>query len=282
MKTILLPTDFSKNSLNAINYAMEIFKDESCEFFLLNIQKASSFVSDDLMTMSSSTTIYQTLIDTAKHSIKNLIRTLKKDYNNDKHEFHSVVDYDNFIDGINQICKAQSIDLIVMGTKGATGADRVLFGSNTVRVMQRCCAPVLAIPEGCKYSGLDKIIFTSNYHTLYKEEELQALIHLARIHNSKIEVVHLATEDYLSKDQENNKAFLDALFSNVSHEFVDLDRADLFETIKNYIDNNNIKMLAMMSRKHSFLERLFARHNVETFGFKIDVPFLVMVNTGKL
>ena len=36
MKKILLPTDFSENALNAIHYALHLFKDESCAFFILN------------------------------------------------------------------------------------------------------------------------------------------------------------------------------------------------------------------------------------------------------
>jgi nucleotide-binding universal stress UspA family protein len=281
MKAILLPTDFSQNSLNAIDYAMELFKDETCDFYFLNIQKASSFVSDDLMTMSSSTTIYQTLIDTAKKSIENVIKTLKDYYQNDKHTFHSCVDYDNFIDGVNQMCDAVDIDLIVMGTKGATGAERVLFGSNTVRVMQRCHVPVLAIPDGCKFVGLNSIAFASDYLTYYNEADLEPMINMAMHHNSKIDVVHMLQQEHLSEDQENNRAFLDSIISNVTHEFVTLEQQDIFEVIQKYIEDNNIKMLAMMSKKYSFLERLFSQHNVEVFGFKINVPFLVMENTGQ-
>ena len=69
MKSILLPTDFSKNSVNAINYAMALFKDVSCDFYLLNVQKASSFISDDMMVMASSATIYQTIIDVSKKGV---------------------------------------------------------------------------------------------------------------------------------------------------------------------------------------------------------------------
>ncbi len=282
MKTILLPTDFSKNSMNAIDYAMNLFKNEACEFYVINIQKASSFVSDDLMTMSSSATIYQTLIDAAKRSIKNLINTIEDKHNNNLHKFYSIVDYDNFVDGINQVCEAKEIDLIIMGTTGASGAEKVIFGSNTARIMQRCSTPVLAIPEGCEFKGMDKIVFTSNYLTLYNKEELQPLLDISNAYTSKIDILHLTNDETLSQDQENNRAFLDTIFSNLTHEFVDLEKKDIFETVRNYIINNDVKMLAMMRRKHSFLERLFARHLVETFAFKIDVPFLVMENTGEL
>jgi len=280
VKAILLPTDFSTNSLNAIDYAVELFKNETCEFYLINIQKASSFVSDDLMTMSSSATIYQTLIDAARKSIKNIIIKVENKYDNKLHKFYSIVDYDNFIDGINQICEAKQIDLIVMGTKGASGAEKVIFGSNTVRVMQRCKTPVLAIPNGCAFEGIEHIAFSSNYSTLYKNEELQPLVDILSLYNSKIDILHLTSEKNLSQEQENNKAFLDFCFNNVTHEFIDLDKDDIFKIVQNYISVNNIKMLAMMGRKHSFLERLFNRHLVETFAFKIDIPFLVMENSA--
>jgi nucleotide-binding universal stress UspA family protein len=277
----LLPTDFSKNSISAINYAVELFKNEACEFYVINIQKASSFVSDDLMTMSSSATIYNTLIDAAKKSIKNVIDKVETRFNNKLHNFYSVVDYDNFIDGINQICKARDIDLIVMGTKGATGAEKVLFGSNTVRVMQRCSTPVLAIPDQCEFKGMDKLAFTSNYSSIYETVDIEALLGITKLFNSKLDILHLTNDKGLTQDQENNKAFLDASFNEVNHEFIDLNKADMFKTVQDYIQQKDIKMLAMMSRKHSFLERLFTTHLVETFAFKIDIPFLVMENTSE-
>ena len=281
MKTILLPTDFSANSVKAMNYALDLFKDVVCKFYILNVQKASSFISDDFRTMSPSTTIYQTLIQTSKESIKEMIKTFEK-RGVKGHSFEAMVDYDNFIDAINQACETKGVDLIVMGTHGATGAERILFGSNTVRVMQRCNRPVLAVPRNCEFTGIHKIAFTSNYQTLYHKEELMPLIQMAELFNAKIDILHMVEEDYLSREQENNKAFLDACFRFVNHEFIDLLETDLYKTVHDYMVENNVNMLAMMSRRHSFLERLFTQHNVETFGFKLDFPMLVMENTGTL
>jgi len=282
MKKILLPTDFSPNSLNAIHYAVDLFKGRECDFYLLNVLKASTFISDDLMTMTPVESIYQSLIDASKKNINHIISKIKAENNDNKHGFHAIVDYDNFIDAINQLCQSEDIDLIIMGTKGASGLDKVLFGSNTIRVIQRCSTPVLAIPKNYKFNGLERIVFTSNYSTLYNLNELLQLLEISRLFNSKIQIIHLTGGQDLSHEQENNKAFLDAYFSNLDHEFIDLNSDKIFETVNTYISNNNIKLLAMMSRKHSFFERLFVTHNVETFTFKIQVPLLVMENSGKL
>ncbi|MCF8272737.1 MAG: universal stress protein [Flavobacteriaceae bacterium] len=279
MKSILLPTDFSKNSENAINYAMALFKDVTCEFYLLNIQKASSFITDDMMVMSASATIYQTIIDVSKKSIANLITKIETKYRNKKHTFHSVVDYDNFIDSINQLTISKHIDLIIMGTKGATGLEKVIFGSNTVHVMQRCIAPVLAIPDGCLFTGLDEIAFTTNHLTLHNIEELKPLKELLMLHHSKLNVLHFDDIEGVNNQKQENKIFLKKNFNDISYENIDSYSKDLYKTLEEYLHSNNIKLIAMMRQKHSFFERLFNRHPEETLAFSIDIPFLVMENS---
>ena len=282
MKSILLPTDFSNNSINAIHYVHELFEGERCEFYLLNVQKASSYVSDDLMSLQPSTTIYQNLIENSKKSLEDIIVDVKKKFAKEQHIYNTIVDYDNFVQSINQLVEKKGIDLIAMGTKGATGAEKVLFGSNTVKVIQRCNCPVLAVPDNCKFNGIKKIAFTSNYNSLYKHEEIKPLLTIADMFEAKIDVLHITKGDHLTENQENNRAFLDECFANLNHEFISLANKKLFKTVEHYVLYNEIDMLAMMSRKHSFIERLFTRHKVETFAFHVSVPFLVMPNTGEV
>lgn len=276
METILLPTDFSKNSLNAIDFAMKMFKETNCNFYILNIQKASSFVPDDLMTASPSVNLYQAIIDTAKKSLDNLIKSVKSKYKNSRHELIPIVDYDNFIDAINQMCEASKIDLIVMGTKGASGLEKVVFGSNTVRVMQRGIVPVLAIPNNYKYKKFNRIVFLSNYLTQYKTEDLSTLFKIIRLYNSKVDIIHVSQGELLTQDQERNVRLINNLFAETPNKFIDLKGEDVFKEVNDFIKLNEINLLAMVSKKHSFFERLLTTHKVEDFGFKSDIPFLVL------
>jgi len=276
MKTILLPTDFSQNSLNAINYAMKMFKDVDCTFYVLNVQKASSFISDDLMTASPSVNLYQAIIDTAKKSLDNLIQRLEVKYKNSKHEFIPIVDYDNFIDAINQLCKVNKVNLIVMGTKGASGLEKVIFGSNTVRVMQRGIVPVIAIPDNYRYKKISRIAFLSNYLTKYKNEDLSALQEIIQSNHSNVNILHVSQDGTMTAVQEKNIKQIDKLFANTSHKFIDLKGEDVFKEVNDYIISNNINLIAMVNKKHSFFERFFTTHTVEDFGFKSEIPFLVL------
>lgn len=276
MKNILLPTDFSKNSMNAIHFAMDLLRGETCHFYILNVQKASSFISDDMMTVSTSTTIYTTIINAAKKSLDNIISICKTDYANEDYIFHPLVDYDNFIDAIKQVSKINNIDLIIMGTKGASGLTKKLFGSNTVRVIQRCKSPVLAIPDKCRFKDLNQIAFTTNNLPLFNLTELKPLKDLQSKYHSSLCILHVADENHLAQNQSINEDFFKTYFTDARHDFVDSNAHDIYHAIQHYLKDNNIKMLAMMSKKHSFVERLFTEHLVETFAFKIDIPFLVM------
>lgn len=276
MKTILLPTDFSKNSMNAIDYAMELYKDVACHFYVLNVQKASSFISDDLMVVNSSATIYTTIVDAAKKSINNIIIKIRKQYNNEKHDFEALVDYDNFIDSINQVTAKHHIDLIVMGTKGASGLSKVFFGSNTLKVIQRCKVPVLAIPDNCVFSSLEKIAFSTSFETLYKMKDLQLLKNMMALNKSKLYILHAFGEydfaDEISKDID----FFNLNFKDASFQYLHVDDKDVYKAIYQFLKKDDIKMIAMSANKHSFFERLLNKRTLEAFAFNIDIPFLVM------
>jgi nucleotide-binding universal stress UspA family protein len=271
-----MPTDFSKNSMNAICYAIDFLKDQDCQFYILNVQKASSFITDDMMVVNSSTTIYKTLINAAKKSIENIISTINEEFPNDKHLFHSIVDYDNFIDSINQVCEKYDIDLIIMGTKGASGLEKVLFGSNTARVMQRCNAPVLAIPKGCSYVKPKKLVFATTNSKSFEKEELEILNSVLLANKASLQILHLADQNHLAYDAFDNVDFLNNTFNESKHEYIDTPNDKMYAVVHDFIKQNGIDILAMMNKKHSFLERLFKTHEVEQFAFKIDIPLLVM------
>lgn len=281
MKKILLPTDFSENSINAIKYAIDFFMYEECEFFVLNVQRTSSLITDDLMLSNPSETLFNTLVSSTKERLKDLVGKLESDNGNALHRFHIKVDFDNFIDAINQMVEIEHIDLIVMGTRGDSELGKRIFGSNTIHVIQRGKCPVLAIPQHYTYTAIKDIVFPSNYYTKYNLEDLSILIDCAEKYDYTIHVLHVKDSDHLTEFQENNRAFLDACFTNVNHSFVELDEGKLYKSIATYIKEHDIDLLALMSRKHSFLERLFTKHPVESFAFDLKVPMLAMENKGE-
>ncbi|MBD0831710.1 universal stress protein [Aestuariibaculum sediminum] len=276
MKTILLPTDFSENSINAIHFAMHMFKNETCSFYLLNVQKVSSYMSDDLMLANPTGVVYDTIVESAKVSLNNVINRLVKKYDNQKHQFFSLVDYDNFTDAINQAVKSNAVDLIVMGTKGASGLSQVIFGSNTVKVLKHCNIPVLVVPDKCTYTNLKDIAFTTSFQSTYNMDELQLLDEIVIKNDSKLNVLHVVMEDNMANELFQDVDFFNEHFEDVSFKLIDTNQQDIFDAVQGYILNNDIKLIVMINKKHTFLDSLFVKHQAEAFAFSIQTPLMVL------
>ena len=90
--------------------------------------------------------------------------------------------------------------------------------------------------------------------------------------------MHVADENHLVQKQSKNADFFRSHFVKPTHDYMDVRAKDMYHIVHKYIIRNDIKMLCMIGEKHSFLERLFNEHLVETFAFSIDVPFLVIKN----
>lgn len=276
MRHILLTTDFSENSIHAINYALELFTYAECEFHVLHVVKSSTFISDDLMQSKPTESLYSELISDAKVKLEALIETFKNRHNNLLHTFEPVVDYDNLIGAINQTVALHDIDLIIMGTKGATNLEKIIFGSNTLRVFQRCQISVLAIPANCPIKQIKNVLFTTKYHSAYKLKDLNILIDLAEHYDYKLDILHITEAKTIDSKQHVVQQELQVFFRNINHQFVLKSETTYLRTVLDYIRENDIELFAMMRKQHSFLEHLFLNHKTEQIAYNMQIPFLML------
>lgn len=280
MKRILLPTDFSKNAWNAISYALEFFKDEVCSFYFLHTYTPSFYRMDYMMGGPSYTAIPDVGVDISLAGLEKTLKDVKKQFPNNKHSYDTLSAFNTLTDEIKEICAEKGINLIVMGTQGATGAKRIFLGTHTVYTIRKAIVPVLAIPENYSYQNIRTILFPTDYLSRYKPEEIKTLIDLAKVYTAKIIVLHATEENPHDENQERNKEFLYRDLAEVPHIFKEFEKQYMPDVVHQYISDHDVDLLAMMNRKHSFLERLLIKQNVDSIGFHITIPFLVIRDTS--
>ncbi|WP_162558706.1 universal stress protein [Robertkochia solimangrovi] len=276
MKKVLLPTDFSENAWNAISYAIDMFSDVPCEFYILHTYVPAFYRVDYALGGPAYSGIDDAMIQATISGLEHTLERIHEKFNNPKHKFHTHYAFNQLTDEIREYASEQSIDMIIMGTKGASGVMQVLLGSNTVFVMRTARIPVLAIPEGYTFKSLDRVLFPTDYLKHYEKEELGELLDLCRLHGAEVQVVHVDEGHILSEEQESNKKFLEDAFQGVPYSFALLDNEYPPDAIKAYTEKEDFDLLVMMNRKHSFMERLLLRQNVDSVGFEIKIPFLVL------
>ncbi|SHH66670.1 universal stress protein [Winogradskyella jejuensis] len=272
-RRILLPTDFSDNSWSAIVYALKLFKDEECIFYLLNsIALKASTISN------FSNSLLKVMKENALKELDALKKQIETADANANHEFYNVLSTQDLYDAIKFEVKQNNIDLIVMGTKGATGAKEIFLGSNTIRVIKKIKnCPILIVPDEYDYVIPRQITFPTDFKKHYREEELNTLKSIVELHDSKIRVLHINEEEELSITQEKNCNNLKAELSNFKLSFHWMPDYSTKETeINEFIKDLGINILFMVNYKRSLIEKIMNEPVIKKIGLQPVIPFLVI------
>ena len=268
MKKILVPTDFSKSAFNALEYAVNLAAKLNAEVILLNAYAVPN------------SSVMIDLTDVLKEdSINGLVKVKKEiteKYPNSKLE---TIDYNGDLTSSVKFCSASNdIDLVVMGTTGATGLKETFVGSNTATLIQEINIPLIAIPFKSKLSKKLKIAVSTDLKNLKNIDVFQTVKDLAKIYNGEFHLINVS--ENLSKV--NPKDFIehaidvDDIFLGFKHSFKFLENTDFEAEILDYITENDINMLVVVSRKRNFFGRLFHKSISKKLTMHSPVPILIL------
>jgi nucleotide-binding universal stress UspA family protein len=278
MRKILIPTDFSENSMNAIKYAAELFKHGPAEIYLLHafadeVYDAKTRLADEIFEELQQKTLAKT-----KEALEDFRKQIFGFSPNPKHTIHTLAEFGQLVDTVNEWVEKENIDVVVMGTKGKTADKKITFGSNTLQVIKYVKCPVLAIPEVYADVHPKNILFTTDYQLPYKRRELKLVSSIAKCFATKVNFLYVSKFPSLSLRQQDNKAFLEAAFCENQINFKLEGDKDVTKTINTFIIENPIDMLVMINTRHSYLENILYQSTIEKIGLHIDIPFLVLQN----
>lgn len=275
MKRILLPTDFSENAYNAIRYAVQLFEKEDCDFYLLNTYTPVLYDNEYLVYSSSQPTLTEIYRNNSMQGLERVLRRIKRNFKNETHNFFKISSFNLLSDEIKEVVTEKEIDLIVMGTKGVTGAQEILFGTHTVHAIKKTRCPLLVIPDHYEYKPPMRILFPTDYEAEIPKV-LKILIEIAELHSSTLHILHVYFDPKLSPEQTIQKKSLGKAFKNNGHHFYSIKEKSVTRAIFDFQEENDVDMLAMVNNKKSFFENLLFTPVVNEIGFNVKVPFLVM------
>lgn len=281
MLSILLPTDFSKNSMNAIKYALEFFKYQRTTFYFMHAYQNEFYDHEELTSREVFNDVLDGIRNESHNNLKSLIDEVKKIAPNPRYTYHTISAYNTLVEEANLIAEAKNIDLIVMGTKGKSDERHIVFGSKTFQVLKYVQCPVLAIPSNYTNTQPKRILFPTNYMMPYKRRELKLLSVLAKSYRSSIDILQVSRSHKLSIRQEDNKEFIEDVLRENEVNFYHEDSRKIAETIKTYIKEKDFDMITMVNTQHSFLEDMLFPSNIDKVSLGLTIPLLAMQNTAR-
>ena len=275
MMNILIPTDFSQNAWNALEYASKLFKDTPCTFHILHIgDLKDSDIKGNFLVRPFPQTDAQ-----IKQEMGHLFERIKKMPHNRNHHFIALQEYGNILSIVRKKVEDLSIQLIVMGTKGASGVKKTIVGSNTGDVITKIQCNVLVVPEKAQFVMPRNIAFPTDYNIFYSHTILENISDMLQISRATLYVMHAELSDGLSKIQLKNKAYLqdylEEAFSEL-HAFHSVKNRKIGHAIPTFISDHSIDLVIMVAKNLNFLQQLLFDSTIEKLSFHTTVPLLVL------
>jgi len=206
MKKILVPTDFSKLSINALEVAVEIAKKSSAEITLLHVVEEASQGSFSIAGEWRTTENWSDKLFTLKliEKAKDQLEKLVMDSRFSAVKVNGELRLGNAFHGMRTIIVENKVDLVVMGTRGRSKLEEMVIGSNTERVVRHAKCPVLSIHKKPSRVNFKEIVYATAMH---KDEEVfsRMIKRTQQLYNSTIHLVRINTpgdfqRDYVVKD----------------------------------------------------------------------------------
>ncbi len=275
MSTILLPTDFSKTAENAFIYALELAKHTQFSITVLNVYHLPKIRGRANLPRTLETA-YEEMRKEAIQSFeenKPVYWQIAAQQNGSAIPLKFVLEEGETVETITKMAKSTEAAYIVMGTEGARGLKELFVGSYTAEVVEHANCPVLAVPEVAKFDGnLDKIAFT----TSYKADEylaLEQVLKFAAFFNAKVYCINVdvAHTDFVINRMNKLKA---AFQHHPNLQFEVLDGISMEETVANYLEENQMDVLAMLTHRRSFFIELFNYSQTKKMVYHSKTPVL--------
>ena len=278
MKKILVPTDFSDNAWDALTYAIRLYDDIPCQFFILNTFEVNPPGVSQTMYQFQQEKIYKVLKEESESELQKIVAYLKENLLNDKHKYTVISASGSLVSVVKDITAKESIDAIVMGTAGASGLKEVFMGSNTVKIIKKIDdCPIISVPEKYVYKELEHIVFATDYKKYLSEQDLMCLQELQLMHNFDIQFLYIKKGKELSEVQRYNMDSLKGYFKEDSVSFKEIEsEIKKSKTITAFAENEDVDMVCLANYEHSFIEKLTHEPVIKKVSFHSTVPILIV------
>jgi nucleotide-binding universal stress UspA family protein len=253
MKRILVPTDFSKHAEYALRVAAQIAKKNNSKIYLLHMLELPHQGND---AVSSGSAIPQIMY--FKEMAINKLETLMDADFLEGINVSEIIQFEKAFDGIMEISKKNSVDLIVIGSHGASGYEEMFIGSNAEKVVRSSDVPVLVIKNEIEEFKANKLVFASDFSDEIKKP-FAKLVEFATIFNSHLDLVMINTPNSFKSTAVAEKIMSDFLeetnFTNYStHIYNDV---NVEKGILNYSSSVDADLIGMCTHGRTGFSHFF-------------------------
>jgi nucleotide-binding universal stress UspA family protein len=253
---ILIPTDFSDGAKQAIDFAILSFP--NAKFTLIHTINPHQSGSTMMVNVN------QEILDSTRPEMEKLVKELQSEQKN--LNIKGYVEIGLFTQTLNEIVKAYKVDLVVLGTKGASGLQEILIGSNAATAIKNVITPIIVVPKNAKTHEVKNILLTSDYNN---ENEKNIINLVDENFNAKTELLHVKIPNETINEEYTKKA--KELGPKIS--IVEAENAE--QAILSHAHENNYDLIILTPKDRGIIRNLFHHSVTKKLSMHSDIPLLI-------
>lgn len=271
MNTLLIPTDFSTVADNALKYAIDMATQYQLDLTLFHVVQLSAPAMANMVYVD-------TMTDLAQHAEERMAdkcKALKAEYPN--LNFKYKVETGLLLDSLEATCQDLKPIAVVMGITGdGTGVDKII-GSNAILAMHSLTNPLIVVPKNGYFRTVSKLCFACDLKDVAASTPLLAIKAFAKLFNAEVHILNIDYHNrYYSPNTQNEIEVLNLMFDEVEHKFHFIENESVQDALNDFIDRNDMDLLIMLPKKHTFFESLFRRSQTKEMLYHSHIPILAL------
>jgi len=272
MKLIIVPTDFSAISDNAVKYATDMALMMGSNLMLVNVyQLPISFSEVPLVTISLDDIrkISENKLAELKHNIETITGGKLKIYTESR--------LGEVVEEITKLCKTLDPFAITMGTRGTTGAGRFFMGSNSISVISKVVVPVFIIPPGVRFKPLKRIGLATDLRDVVESTPVAKIRTLIQFFNAELHVLNVDYQRrHFTASTPEETINMDSLLAGMNPIYDFIENKDINEGLNDFAEKHDLDLLITLPKKHSILERFFEKSTTRELIHETHIPVVCL------
>jgi len=266
MFKILLPTDFSSNAENALDFAIQIANRKGGYIQLYHVYNVPT-------STGSFISVEKFIKEDCEKEMSKIIKRIEPLLNPSV-----IVDY-TIISGsvISNVCNKAEKDnynLIMMGTLGSSGLKGKLFGSNASGIMKKSKVPLIAIPKDAVYQPISKILLAVDDNPISDGEVLKPLKYIKDIFDASLTIFHL-----LMKPEEEkgiHPSVLNSIEYDSNESTTHSYDKTIHKTIEDYAQGKAANLLCLIKRDRGYWQEFLNPSVTKKELGKSTMPLMIL------
>ncbi len=271
MKTIVAATDFSRVSINAVNYAADMACVTGAKLTLIHIYAVPVAISEIPVAAYS----MEELEAEAGERMHQLVEKIRF-RTGERIITETQVRPGEVLKGIEEYCETADVYAVIMGAESAAGLERFLLGGKTIAALKHLPWPLIVVPPDVRFASMRKIGLACDYKKVTDSIPFREIKSLVKEFDAELHVLYVRRAETGSANFEfiRESEWLKDMISELNPKYHIIVDTDTEKGIIDFAEKNKLDLLIIFPKKHSLSERIFHYSHSKRLVLHTHVPVM--------